>query len=86
MELIAQLEDGLGLKLSPTIAWTYPTAASLAGHLANLITSQHGLATESKPSKPAEAKLDQLLSQLEQMPEDEVAAILATEDRPETPQ
>jgi len=86
VQLTGQLEDGLGLKLSPTIAWTYPTPGSLARHLSELMTAGKGAATRSQPAQPAEDEFDQLLSQLEQMPEEEVAAMLATEDRSETGQ
>jgi acyl carrier protein len=86
MELIGHLEDGLDLKLSPTIAWTYPTPAALSRHLAELMIRDDGELPTAHPTKPTDNTLDQLLSQLEQMPEDEVAAMLATEDLPETPQ
>jgi acyl carrier protein len=32
--LVAELEDRLGRKLSPTLAYNYPTVRLLAGHLA----------------------------------------------------
>lgn len=83
VELIGLLEDGLDAKLSPTVAWTYPTPASLAHHLSGLITTSDVPDVERQPATPAEDRFDQLLSQLEELPEDEVAAMLASDDRPE---
>jgi acyl-CoA synthetase (AMP-forming)/AMP-acid ligase II/acyl carrier protein len=83
VELIGQLEDGLGLRLSPSIAWTYPTPAALAAHLSELISGGNGAAAGSQPAaEPADDTFDRLLSQLEQMPEEQVTAMLA-EERPE---
>jgi acyl-CoA synthetase (AMP-forming)/AMP-acid ligase II/acyl carrier protein len=84
VELIGQLEEGLGLKLSPTVAWTYPTPASLARYISGLMTRSDGPDQEPQPAAPAEDTFDHLLSQLEQLPEDEVAAMLASDDRGET--
>ena len=90
VELTGQLEEGLGLKLSPTIAWTFPTAASLARHLAEeMLDEDDGDAEvdEDDGSSPmSDESFDQLLAQLEQMPEDEVAAMLAAQERPEANQ
>lgn len=90
VELTGQLEDGLGLKLSPTIAWTFPTAATLARHLAEqMLGDDDGDAALEEADDAAEFgddDFDQLLAQLEQMPEDEVAAMLAAQERPEANQ
>ena len=86
MELIDHLESGLGLKLSPTIAWTYPTPELLARHLSKLITSGSDVVARPEREKPADDGFAQLLAQLEQMPEDQVAAMLAAEGLPETPE
>lgn len=83
VELIGLLEDGLDTQLSPTVAWTYPSPASLADHLAGLIAGNHGTDEEDSSAAPAEDTFDQLLSQIEGLPEDEVAAMLASDDRPE---
>ncbi|WP_231602882.1 AMP-binding protein [Neorhodopirellula pilleata] len=96
MELIAQLEKNLKLKLSPTIAWTYPNPSSLASHLAELHRQQWE--SESVPSMDAASEpqgttenmddemnddLNQLLAKLEEMPDDEVAEILAAQEQME---
>jgi hypothetical protein len=48
------------------------------------MTSSDGPDQEPQPAAPAEDTFDHLLSQLEQLPEDEVAAMLASNDRGET--
>ncbi len=82
VELIGRLEEGLGLKLSPTVAWTYPTPASLARHISGLMTSSDGPNSEPQSApQDTEDSFEQLLSQLEELPEEEVAAMLARNDR-----
>ncbi|MEZ6090600.1 MAG: AMP-binding protein [Pirellulaceae bacterium] len=94
IELIAQLESSLELTLSPTIAWTYPTPASLARHLAELTCRRASVECCDSvdalkechcrdQADPAENELDQLLAELEQMPEADVAAMLAAEESAE---
>ncbi len=36
VELTADIEDWLGLRLSPTLVWDYPTISVLSHHLADL--------------------------------------------------
>ena len=38
--LSGNIEDWLGIKLDPAVAWDYPTIESLAGHLANEVKDQ----------------------------------------------
>ncbi|MCM2369160.1 AMP-binding protein [Aporhodopirellula aestuarii] len=94
MELIAQLESGLDLKLSPTIAWTYPSPSTLARHLAHMITrrKESSSANNHESDTDAEAdamdelsdhQFDQLLAELEQMPDSAAAAMLAAQDQTE---
>jgi myxalamid-type polyketide synthase MxaE and MxaD len=51
LELRRRLEVSLGIALSATAMWNYPTPATLAGHLA----SRLGLALDSVPAGPAAA-------------------------------
>lgn len=94
MELIAHLEKNLKLKLSPTIAWTYPNPSSLASHLAELHHQQWETESASTMDAVADPEtetetmnadmnddLNQLLAKLEEMPEDEAAEILATQEQ-----
>ncbi len=43
MELSGELDDWLGVELTPTVAWNYPTPAQLAAYLAGEMakTSPH---------------------------------------------
>ncbi len=85
MELIAQLEDALGLKLSPTIAWTYPTPASLARHLSELIISSNGpFANRHSASRPRIHSINSCRS-LNKCPRTK-SPRCSQVDRPETPQ
>lgn len=107
MELICQLEQGLGLtKISPTILWSYPTPGLLAAHLAELVVTSRTegdsqrlqVAGEGLAQDPLGGSIDagsesinedqfeQLLSQLEQMPEEEVSLLLGSEQEPEREQ
>lgn len=83
MEMIDQLETGTGLKLEPAIAWTYPTPALLSGHLASLMIQSTNDLSSQTPASVEEADRNDfadLLSQIEQLPEDELAKLLASED------
>lgn len=44
MILSGNIEEWLGIKLDPAVAWDYPTIESLAGHLAEEVKSQKALA------------------------------------------
>ncbi|MFG0255090.1 MAG: AMP-binding protein, partial [Rhodopirellula sp. JB053] len=94
MELIAQLESGLGLKLSPTIAWTYPSPSTLAKHLAQMIVRRNDVGSDGEDDSHVDVgdeamnelsdhQFDQLLAELEQMPDSAAAAMLAAQDQPE---
>ena len=86
MELIGHLEGGLGLKLSPTVAWTYPTPAALAGYLAQQMTKQEDTEVEQAFAEASQDDLDELLSQLEELSEEDAAVMLAAEELPERPE
>ncbi len=94
MELIAQLESGLNLKLSPTIAWTYPSPSTLARHLSHMIVRRNVDDSENESELNvdtsedgmddlSEHQFDQLLAELEQMPDSAAAAMLAAQDQTE---
>ncbi len=95
MEFIVELEDSLGLKLSPTIAWTYPTPAALSRHLADMIIrrdrtdddfSEADLVNDSLNDQGDDDEFDELLSQLEAMPDEDVDEILVRENHGEMPE
>lgn len=90
MELIVHLESGLGLQLSPTVAWTYPTPELLARHLASeLMPVEDPDTAREEVGSESERELDDdphdgfedLLAELERMPEDQVADFLTLEER-----
>lgn len=72
MSLVGDLEDYLGCRLSPTLAWDYPTIEALAEDLANrndlIINNNFG-------QKPANSQ--ELLSKLDQLSEAEIDKLLA---------
>jgi hypothetical protein len=64
LELRTHLEAGLGLPLSPTIAFNYPTVCALAEFLAEKL----GLGDDSPPTAPADdAQLLQIVGELAQL-------------------
>lgn len=83
MEMIDQLESGTGLKLDPSIAWTYPTPALLSGHLAHLMTGSNDTTLLEDGDDSELNEFADLLSQIEQMPEDELSRLLSSEDHAE---
>jgi len=79
LELRNRLESSLGLKLSATVIWNYPTIAALAEHLARklaLAPEATPEATGAAPPDPA-AALPELTKAVQALTEDEAAAALA---------
>ncbi|MCS7237272.1 MAG: AMP-binding protein [Thermoguttaceae bacterium] len=77
VELTERLEQMLNVRLTPTIAWNYPTPASLAEYLANLI----GGRTDQEELGGAESdlfndELEKLLRDVESLAEGETSAAL----------
>ena len=72
--LVGDLEDRLGLELSPTLVWDYPTVNGLAAHLATL-----ALAAGPAPAAAAPAEEDDaaLLARMDELSDEEVSALLA---------
>jgi acyl carrier protein len=75
VELRNRLEASLGVSLSTTLVWQRPTVEALAGHLETL------LAPAGSPAEPAasavavdadEARLKELLAELEQLSDEDV--------------
>jgi acyl carrier protein len=75
VQLRRWLESDLGQPLSPTLAFDYPSVASLADHLARLLFSGSG--AEPDPAKPARPQeIGDLLEKIEHLPEEEVDVLL----------
>jgi acyl transferase domain-containing protein len=79
LELRNRLEASLGIPLSATLIWSYPTLAALTDHLAR----QMGAEVEPQPSTPETPNVQQVSSadaaSLEELSEDQMAELLAQE-------
>jgi acyl carrier protein/short-subunit dehydrogenase len=82
LELRNRLELSLGVTLSATLIWNYPTVAALAPFLAEKmgisLTTTEG-STEPQPEVEAKAEPEDKLAQLDDLSQDEVEALLAEE-------
>jgi acyl carrier protein len=82
VHLAGDLEDWLGLQLSPTLLWDYPTTATLTRHLAEKVANSFAReavacqAGQALQINPAEAQ--QLLATLDDLSDADVDVLLAT--------
>jgi acyl carrier protein len=83
IDLRGRLEKRLGVTLSPTVAFEHPTIAALAGYVLGELFSEAEPAN-SAPEQPKEPSQDQEV-QLDDMSEDDLAALLTAELRKESP-
>lgn len=72
VELTGEIEDWLGLELSPTLAWNYPTPAKLAPHLANQLAGITESDDDIVETDASVAEFESLLSEIENMSDDEI--------------
>ncbi len=80
LELRNRLEASLGVPLSATMAWNYPTIADLAGHLAQkmgIALEQPEPAAASGAEESADGDLLAVLNEAENLPEEELARMQA---------
>ena len=81
--LSGDLENWLRWRLEPTVAWEYPTIVTLSQYLADEQTYQKGQAhqpkganscssTDIQPLGTAERSLDELVSEIEQLSDEDV--------------
>ncbi len=87
-ELKNRCEQSLGLALSATIVWNYPTVSALARHLADKLgvtlteTPAIAHATETGPVKPAsEERVAAVINSVGQLSEDEALNVLLRGER-----
>ena len=76
LELRNRLEVNLGLTLSATLIWTYPTIALLASHLAEKMGVSLEQPEEIVEVPQEDDEIPTILSKLEGLSEDETAALL----------
>lgn len=81
MSMVGELESKLGRRLSPTLAWDYPTITTIAEHLAGPLgagavgTAGHG---RSQPAPDAaRAQIESLLAGIDNLEDQEVDRLLA---------
>ncbi|SMP53620.1 Acyl-CoA synthetase (AMP-forming)/AMP-acid ligase II [Neorhodopirellula lusitana] len=68
VELSSELEDWLGIELTPVLAWNYPTPARLAIFLAEELVGKPDEAEESELDE--EDDFEKLLAEIENMPDE----------------
>lgn len=82
VELSSELEDWLGLELTPVLAWNYPTPAKLSRYLAARLGGAdpdvEEESTEESVAQVADEELETLLSEIEQLSDDEIQDALAS--------
>jgi myxalamid-type polyketide synthase MxaE and MxaD len=80
LEFRKRLELSLGLRLSATVMWNYPTVAALAGHLAaRLVPPAEGAAGAAHAPEPAAGAPGLPLAAVEDMSEDDALRSLMRE-------
>ncbi len=80
VEMSGEIEDWSDVELTPIVAWNYPTVSRLSEFIAQQIV---GTAAEPDPTNElSEAELDGLLSEIEQLSDDEINHALADKRRP----
>ncbi len=74
VELSHDLEEWLGLELTPVLAWNYPTAARLSRHLAQQSAGEGAsdATTRNAAGHHTVAEFERILAQVEAMSEDQV--------------
>ena len=73
------IEDWLGVQVTATIAWNYPTSAAMAHYLAREVagvSSSHPAQTASAPQVVPTSDFEQMLTESEKMSDDEVEQLL----------
>lgn len=79
LTLSGDLEEWLGLRLAPTLAWDYPTIAALAQHLAAEVKSAGPILRSGPHDKQLKTEGERAglsLAELDQLSEEQVEALL----------
>ncbi len=76
VELSQQLEDWLGVEVVPTVAWNYPTPATLSKYLAGEASGLNSNSTADVTAVPIDDEFAKLLSEIENLSEKDAEALL----------
>jgi len=82
VEMSQDIEDWLGVHVTATVAWNYPTSASMAGYLVQEVAGlpeQEATPTEAVASR-LEMDFDRLLGEVEDLTEEEVEILLTEQE------
>ena len=83
VELSQDIEDWLGVRVTQTVAWDYPTAATMAGYVAREVAGVHGESSQESDSNGYDpvAHFEQLLAEIEGMNDSQVFNLLSRHGR-----
>ena len=76
VELSQQLEDWLGVEVVPTVAWNYPTPATLSKYLAGEASGLNGEHDDTAEAVPVDDEFARLLAEIENLSEEDAKEIL----------
>ena len=82
VELSQELEDWLGVEVVPTVAWNYPTPATLSVYLAREASGANAAEAEAAAAEvnvDVEDEFAQLLAEIEGLSDDEAKSMLENE-------
>ena len=69
MMMVGDLEEFLGRRLSPTLAWTYPTVEAMADHLEQEVPA-------AATATPSSGEDEAILARLDELSEEEIDRLL----------
>ena len=80
VELSGETEDWSGVELTPIVAWNHPTVARMSSYISDELLKMNGAITDKTTNADvSEVDLENLLSELEQLSDDEIDHALANE-------
>ena len=82
VEMSQDIEDWLGVQVTATVAWNYPTSASMAHYLVQKVAGfpEQGATQTKAVASRLEMDFDRLLGEVENLTEEEVESLLAEQD------
>lgn len=79
VEMSQELEDWLGVEVSPTVAWNYPTPATLSVYLANQVNGGETEEESAAPFTPEADDFDRLLMEIEALSDADANRLLKSD-------